>query len=314
MNMRPDLVMGRTEWGLLIMLTMIWSSSYLFAQLAMDDVPVILIVFSRVSLAAVGLWMVILAMGIRLPREPHMAWRLCVLGLFNNVLPFTLVFTAQKTMPTGVVAVMIAATPLIGILLAQWMTTDERLTAARMIGALLGLGGVAVMIGPEALAGLGGGTVAELLVILAAICFAFSPLYARRLYGIEPMIVAAGQLTAASLILLPVAAVMAPPWTLAVPNWGSVASLAVLALVCTGLAYVIYFRIIAKAGATNTILVTILSPPGAMFLGATILGETLSVGQLAGFVLVVTGIAVTDGRPLAWLRRRGRARTGRFPG
>lgn len=303
--MRPALVMGRNEWVLLIVLTMIWSSSYLFAQLAMDEVPVVLIVFSRVSFAALALWLVIRIRGIRFPAEPHMARRLGVLGLFNNVLPFTLVFTAQETMPTGAVAVMVAATPLIGILLAQWMTTDERLTAARLIGALLGLGGVAVMVGPGALVGLGGNTIAEFLVIGASICFAFSPLYARRLYGVEPMIVAAGQLTAASLILLPVVAVMAPPWTLPVPSWGSIASLAVLAFICTGLAYVLYFRIIARAGATNTILVTILSPPGAMFLGATILGEVLSTSQLAGFALVVIGIAVTDGRPLAWLRRGG---------
>lgn len=313
MTMRPDLVMGRKEWGLLLLLTVIWSSSYLFAQLAMDDVPVVIIVFGRVALAAAALWIVIVALGIRLPGDRRVIGRLCVLGLFNNALPFTFVFTAQETTPTGVVAVMIAATPLVGVLLAHWMTTDERITVARLTGALLGLGGVAVMIGPGALAGFGGNTVAELLMVLATLCFAFSPLYARRLYGTEPLIVAAGQLTAASLFMAPVVLLFAPPWALPMPGWGSLASLATLAFVCTAIPYVLYFRLLARAGATNVVLVTILSPPGAMLFGATILGETLSASQLAGFALVAFGVAVIDGRPLAWLRRRGRERTGRFP-
>ncbi len=303
MNKRPDLVMGPAEWGWLFVLTTIWSSSYLFAQLAMDDVPVVLVVFTRVALAALVLWTAIAARGIRVPIDGRVFASLFVLGLFNNAIPFTLVFTAQGTIATGLVAVMIAATPLVGVLLAQWMTTDERLTVARLIGALLGLGGVAVMLGPGVFAGLGGNTLAELLVVAAVLCFAFSPLYARRLYGTDPMIIAAGQLTAASVILVPVVVILAPPWALPVPSWGSLASLATLALACTAFAYVLYFRILAKAGATNVVLVTILSPPGAMFLGATILGESLSTSQLAGFALVVMGIAVIDGRPLAWLRR-----------
>lgn len=304
MNVRPDLVMGPTQWGQLLLLTAIWSSSYLFAQLAMDEVPVILIVFGRVSLAAVALWLVIAARGIRLPREPRLYVRLCVLGLCNNVLPFTLVFTAQETIPTGLVAVMVAATPLIGVLLAHWMTTDERLSVARFVGASFGLAGVAVMIGPGALKGLGGGILAEVLVMLGTLCFAFSPLYARRLYGTEPMVVAAGQLTAATLILAPVVALVAPPWGLPVPSWGSLASLAMLGLVCTAIAYVLYFSLLARAGATNVVLVTILSPPGAVALGATILGEAMSIAQMAGFTLVALGVAVIDGRPLAWIRRR----------
>jgi len=304
MNGRPALVMGPAEWGLLVVLTVVWSSSYLFAAFAMNDFSALIVVFGRVTLAAAALWVVIALRGIRVPVDPGILTRLLVLGLFNNAIPFTLVFTAQDTIATGLIAVMIAATPLVGVLLAQWMTTDERLTAARLIGAVLGLAGVGVMIGPGILAGLGGGTMAKLLVVAATLCFAFSPVYARRLYGIDPMIVAAGQLTAASLVLVPVVILFDPPWDWPVPHWSSLASLAALALACTAFAYVLYFHILAKAGATNVILVTILSPPGAMFLGATILGEVLSQGQITGFALVVTGIAVIDGRPLRWLRRR----------
>ena len=167
------------------------------------------------------------------------------------------------------------------------------------------------MIGPASLLGLGGETLAQLAVIAASCCYALAGLFGRRFRGVPPLVTATGQLTASTLMGLPLVLVLDRPWTL--PGPGLVAVLAVLglALASTALAYTLYFRILAVAGATNVLLVTFLVPVSALLLGSLLLGEPIQLRHLGGMLLIGLGLAAIDGRPLAFVRRRARAVLGR---
>jgi len=299
--------MGTREWVLLIVLSVLWGGSFFFAEVALDALPPFTLVFARVALAACALLVVCEAMGCSPLRVPQMWSAFLIMGLLNNVLPFSLIFWGQTRIDSGLAAILNATTPFFTALLAQWLTADERLTPGKVAGIALGVAGVAVMLGPELLGGLGDDIVAQFAVLAGALSYAFAGIYGRRFAGRPPMQVAGGQLVASSLLILPVALWLEQPWQLALPPahiWWSVAA---LALVSTALAYVIYFRILATAGATNLLLVTLLIPVSAVLLGAGVLGERLAPEQLAGMALIAAGLLQIDGR--IW-RRRGRAVRG----
>lgn len=214
---------------------------------------------------------------------------------------------AQAQIPSGLASILNATTPLFGVVVAHWLTTDEKLTPARLAGVLCGMAGVAVMIGPAALAGLGGDKLlAQLAVLGAALSYAFSGVFGRRFrrLGITPVQSAAGQLTASSLTLLPLALLIDRPWLLQAPPTGALAAVAALALLSTALAYLIFFRLLASAGATNLLLVTFLIPVSAILFGVALLGETIEPRQLAGMALIAAGLAAIDGRVMRKLTAR----------
>ncbi len=190
------------------------------------------------------------------------------------------------------------------MIVAHLLTADERLTPARLTGVLLGFGGVALMIGPHLLAGLGGDLPALLACLVATLCYALAGVWARRFkaMGVAPVTVATGQLTVAMLVMLPLALVVERPWLAAAPPLEAWAAIVALALLCTAFAYILYFRLIDSAGATNALLVTLLIPPTAILLGGLFLGEALTARDLAGMALIALGLAAIDGRLLA-LRR-----------
>jgi len=193
------------------------------------------------------------------------------------------------------------------------VTREEALRPIRLAGVLLGVAGVAVVVGPAGLlAGFGDGgggraVVAQGAVLLAAACYACAGIYGRRLRSRPPASAAAGQLTASALIILPAACLLERPWALPMPGRAALAAVAGLALLSTALAYVVYFRLLRSAGATNLLLVTLLIPPSALLLGAGLLGEPVEPRQLAGMALIGAGLAAIDGRPL----RKFAARTSR---
>jgi len=189
------------------------------------------------------------------------------------------------------------------VLLAHWLTADEKLTGLRAIGVALGFIGVAVMIGIEALSGIGGALLAQLAVLGAAVCYACTGIYGRRFSGIRPSQVAAGQLTMTSVMMLPVALLVDRPWTLPMPSAAGIGAILGLALASTAVAYILYFRLLASSGAVNLLLVTFLIPVSATALGMGLLGETLQAQHVAGMALIAAGLAMIDGRPVAWVRR-----------
>lgn len=303
------------EWNLLLALSLLWGGSFFFVGVAVRELPPLTIVALRVGIAALILNLVLSTMGSGLPRDARV-WRAFFgMGLLNNAVPFSLFVWGQTQIASGVAAILNATTPLFTVLLAHAATQDERLTAPRLGGVLAGFCGVAVMIGPTALAGSRTGILPELACLVAAFVYACAGVYGRRFarMGVPPLMTAAGQVTASTALLLLLALAADRPWTLAFPSSGTLAAILALAAFSTALGYVLYFRILATAGATNLLLVTFLIPVSAILLGALVLGERLEARHFGGMALIGLGLAAIDGRLLNLrgtpraepLRRRG---------
>jgi drug/metabolite transporter (DMT)-like permease len=306
MNKTPAMTMGAAQWAMLATLSLLWGGTFFFIEVALDDLPPLTLVFLRVSLAAVALHIYIVATGRRLPAGLRLWGAFAVMGLFNNFVPFSLISWGQTEISGSLASILNATTPIWTVLLAHWLTRDEKLTGLRALGVALGFIGVAVMIGIEVLSGIGGALLAQLAVVGAAVCYASTGIYGRRFSGIRPSQIAAGQLTMASLMMLPVAIAVDRPWTLPMPSAASIGAILGLALASTAVAYILYFRLLASSGAVNLLLVTFLIPVSATALGMGLLGETLQAQHIIGMALIAAGLAAIDGRPVAWLRRHGR--------
>ncbi len=290
------------DWALLLALSLLWGASYFFSKIAVGTLPPLTVVGARVMLAALTLLAVCRIAGIAMPVE---RWRdFLGMGAINNVLPFALIFWAQTEIASGLASILNATTPLITAVLAHVLTRDERLTSSKTIGIGLGITGVAVLVGIEALDGLSGSLLPLFACLGAAVSYAFAGIFARRrLKDMPPLAAAAGQLSASSLMALPLLVLADRPWTLPLPDAGTLAALLGLALLSTALGYAIYFRILGRAGATNILLVTLLMPPSTILLGALFLHERLEAHQFLGFAAIALGLAAIDGRPFGWIAR-----------
>jgi drug/metabolite transporter (DMT)-like permease len=220
------------------------------------------------------------------------------MGLLNNVIPFSLIVWGQTQIASGLASILNATMPLFTVLVAHVLTSDDRLTRPRVAGLAIGFAGVVVLIGPEALQGLGGDVLAQLAILAAAITYAFASVFGRRFkrMGIPPLATAAGQVTASTFLLLPVTLLVDRPWSLPMPSAEIWAAILGLALLSTALAYVVFFRILASAGSVNLSLVTFLIPVSAILLGALVLGEQLHATDFLGMALIGGGLICIDGR------------------
>lgn len=296
--------LGSTEWALLGLLSVLWGGSFFFAKIAVAELPPLTLVFGRVGLAALALHPIVVLTGRRVPGTAQAWGAFAIMGLLNNLVPFGLIFWGQTHIGSGVASILNATTPLFTVVVAHLLTCDEKATGGRLLGVLFGMAGVAAMIGPDAVRSLGGGVWGEIAVLGAALSYAFAAVWGRqfRRLGLDPLVSACGQLSASALMALPLALLLDAPWTLQPPHAGTWAALAALALVSTALAYVIFFRILAAAGATGITLVTFLIPISAILLGSVFLGERLEVRHLAGMALIGLGLAAIDGRPWSMVR------------
>ncbi|MFS8145625.1 ABC transporter permease [Rhizobium sp. R635] len=291
-----DSRMNAWTWGLLVLLGLIWGGSFFFARIAVEHVPPLTLVFLRLLLAALALH-VYIAGRLDIYSILSDRWReFLILGIINNVLPHALIFFGQTRIGAGLAAILNATTPIWTVLIANYLTSDEKLSSAKIAGCLVGLAGTIVLIGP----GISGGSEAPLwallLPVLAAVSYGFAATYGKRFKGVPAPVTAAGQLTASSLVALPLSLLADRPWTLAAPPLDALLAILALALLSTAFAYILYFRIMAMAGATNASLVTLLVPPGAILLGVLFLGERLSLAEFAGMALIGFGLVILDGR------------------
>ncbi len=294
------------EWGLLLGLSILWGGSFFFNGVAVRELPTMTIVVARVGLAAVVLLTALRLMGVVLPKAPAVWAAFVGMGVLNNVIPFTLIIWGQAHVASGVASILNAMTPLFGVVVAHLLTADEKLTPARALGVLLGIGGVVTLVGPDAVRTLGIEVAAQAACLAAALAYAFAGVFGRRFrtLGVTPLQTATGQLVASSLLLVPVWLLVDAPWTLPLPSASTLAALVGLATVSTALAYVLFFRLLASAGATNLLLVTLLIPVSAILLGVAFLDETLRPQHLLGMALIGTGLAAIDGRIGRMLRAR----------
>ena len=297
--------MDATDWVILAVLSVMWGCAFFFLAIQLRALPPFTIVLLRVGLAALLLlgWAAIT--GLKLP-GPKRWPAFIVLALLNNVIPFALYGFAQQSITSGLAGILNATTPLWGVLVAHLFTPDERATPAKVAGVLLGFAGVVAMIGGDALAGVGRDLIAQLACLGATLCYAFAAIWSRRFgaAGITPVGVATGQLAAATAVMLPLALIVDRPWTLAMPGWETWGATAGMVLVSTVFAYVLYFRLVERAGASNSLLVTFTIPIVAILLGVAALGETLAARHLIGMALIALGLAAIDGRP--WQRLTAR--------
>ncbi|MGX1097132.1 DMT family transporter [Amorphus sp. MBR-141] len=291
---RP-LVLTPRDWAMLAALSVLWGGSFFFAKIAVAEIPPLTLVALRVAVAAAALHVFLFATGRRSPLADARFPAFVVLGIFNNVIPFSLLFWAQTTIPSGLAAILNATTPIFTMVLATLLTADDRATPLKIGGIALGFLGVVVMLG-TGLSGGSGSLLAEIACLGAALSYGISGMLARRLTAAPPVLIATGQLTGSTLIMIPLALVVDAPWTLATPSAAAVGSVAALALASTALGYLLYFAVMRSAGATNTSLVTYLVPMTAILLGTVFLGERLGLADYAGMVLVIGGIALAQGR------------------
>lgn len=303
-KMKTENSMSALTWSLLMLLGLIWGGSFFFARIAVHDVPPLTLVFLRLALAALAVHLYIAGRyGIYGLLRRH--WRaFLLLGLVNNALPHAMIFLGETEIGAGLASVLNATTPIWTVIVANYATTDEKPGRAKIAGCFVGLIGTAVLVGPGAMDAAGAPLWALLLPIIAAISYGFGGVYSKRFRAIPAPVAAAGQMTGASLLILPVSMIVDRPWTLAMPPMTTIAAILALALVSTAFAYILFFRIIPLAGATNTSLVTLLVPPSAILLGAVFLGERLGTTQIAGMLLIGAGLAILDGRLLSRLRPR----------
>ncbi len=296
MNTAPRL--DSVGWGLIAILSVLWGSAFFLIAVGLRGYPPNTLVFLRLALAILPMWIAMRFAGETLPRDGRSWWLLLVVGALNCSLPFIMFFWGQQYLASGYASILNATTPLWGVVIAHFMTQDEKLTPARLSGVFLGMAGIVVMAWPEAVKGLTGNLIAQLACLVSTLFYSIAAIYGRRLSQtrMTPIVVATGQTMMAALFMLPVVLIVDKPWAMSMPGWDSTLAACTLALLSTALAYILYFRLIDRAGASNAQLVAFIMPVIAVMLGVTFLGEHLSGRQLVGASLIALGLVALDGR------------------
>jgi drug/metabolite transporter (DMT)-like permease len=302
--------MTSREWGMLLTLSLLWGGSFFFNGVAVKELPTFTVVVCRVVLAAAVLIGVLPVLHVKMPQDRQVWLAFLGMGLLNNVVPFTLIVWGQAHIASGVASILNATTPLFGVLFAHFLTDDEKMTRSRVIGVAIGLLGVTVMIGADALRSLGVNIVAQAACLGAAISYAFAGIFGRRFRAMKvaPVATATGQVIASSAMMVPAMLVIDHPWTLSVPSMATMGALLGVATLSTALAYILYFRLLATAGATNLLLVTLLIPVSAMVLGFLFLNENPLPKHFLGMAMIAIGLCAIDGR--LWKRMAAVVNTG----
>jgi drug/metabolite transporter (DMT)-like permease len=298
----PALQFGAREWALLVLQSMLWGSAFFFIDLAKNAFPVLTLSSLRLLPAALILFVVALALRVSL-RPLVTEWRKFLkLGFINNWFPFMLVIYGQHHVTGGVAAVFNATVPLFGLLLAHVLTRDEKLTATKLLGVVVGVGGVAVLTGGATADGHAATLIGKAALIVAAFCYALGSVYGRSFSHIPVVAVATGQMTFAFLLSVPLMLIVDRPWQQPMPSPEAVAAVVAMGTFGSALAALCYFTVLKRAGATNAMLSTLLLPLTPILLGAAFLGHTLTRQEMAGGLIVALALLIIDGRLFARLR------------
>lgn len=306
-----SLRMSRAQWLLLFALSVLWGGSFFFVEIALTELAPELIVALRVSLGAVALWCVLFARGGMTVTSTRSCLAFLAMGVLNNAIPFSLIAVGQSHTGSSMAAILNATTPVFTVIVAGVCLRDEPMSRPKIIGAAVGLAGVAVLLAEGATAG-ESGILPHLAVLGGALSYACAGVFGRRFQGmgVDPVSAAAGQLTASSVLMVAyVAWFQSPDLSAPLPSLGVIVSVLSLALLSTALAYIVYFKLLASAGATNLLLVTLLIPVTAVALSVVALGESLSWRAVSGLLVIATGLSAIDGRIWTAVIVWGRSRT-----
>ena len=300
------MTMTTRDWLQLLLLGGLWGASYFFVEIALVGFPVLALVSARIVLAALALWVFVIAARARIPREARVWVAFAVMGFLNNIIPFSLLTWGQVEITASLAAILTATTPMFTIIVAGLLLHDEPVTRSKVFAIALGFVGVVVMIGPDVLGELGRAAWAQLAILGASLSYAFAGAYGKRFHawGVTPLVASAGQVSMSAAILVAVILATGNAGAFShagTPEWAAVA---VLAVFCTAFAYLLFFRLLASAGATNVMLVTFIIPVSAILLGVTFLGEVLRPVEMLGMALIALGLVIIDGRLLRRFARR----------
>ena len=293
--------MKPTEWGMLILLSIFWGGSFFFVEIALHAFRPFTVVFLRVTLAALILLGVVYISGRRMPASIGVWGAFMVMGALNNAIPFSLIVWGQTRIDSGVASILNATTPIFTVLLAHLFTADERLTMRKFLGVLIGFLGVYIMMKPELKDGFSWRGLGQLAVLGATLSYGFAGIFGKRFKKTSPVVNSAGMLICSSIMMFPLAIIWESPWSV-YPSLEAAAAVFGIAVISTAMAYLLYFRILAAAGATNVLLVTFLIPISALLLGVGVLGENLNVLEYIGMGSIFMGLVTIDGRALKWIK------------
>lgn len=281
---------GRTgDLALLLVLAVLWGGSYTFIKVGVGTIPPVSLIAARTLIAGALLLVVLRLRGLRLPTDPAIWRRFMTQAYLNSVVPFTLIAWAERSVDAGLATILSSTSPIFVVLLSSVLVTSERVGRVRLLGVLAGLAGTVLIVGTQALSGFGEQLASQIALVAASLCYAGAALFGRNFKGLDPIMPAAGSLVCGAAVLIPISLVLDRPWTLA-PSIESIQALIALSVVSTALAFVIYFRLIARLGAAGATSVAYLRVPAGVAIGMVFLGETLAPSAWAGLVLVVGGV------------------------
>ncbi|WP_306225604.1 DMT family transporter [Bosea beijingensis] len=277
------------ELTLLLVLAGLWGGSYTFIKLGVETIPPLTLIAARTLIAGAALLAVIRWRGLRLPHDLATWRQFLIQACLNSVVPFTLIAWAERSVDAGLATILSSTSPIFVVLLSCLSASAERLPPLRLAGIAAGLVGTILIVGTQAMAGFGEQLWAQLALVAASLCYGGAALFGRSFKGLDPIMPAAGSLLCGALVLLPLSLLLDRPWTLS-PSAQSIRALVALSLVSTALAFVIYFRLIARLGSVATTAVAYLRVPTGVLIGMVFLGEVLAPMAWAGLGFVIIGV------------------------
>jgi len=278
------------ELTLLVVLATAWGAAYSFIKVAVETIPPLTLIAARTMIAGALLLAILSWRGVRMPRDAATWRRFFIQTCLNAVVPFTLIAWAVRSIDAGLAVILNATTPIFAFLLTTAITRHEAVTSRKLLGVMLGITGICLIVGMQALNGLGREIGAQLAVVAASLCYAGAAIFGRSFRGLDPMVPAAGSLLCGTVLLLPFSIAIDHPWTLA-PSAASIFALIGLSAFSTALAFAIYFRLVNTLGSVGTTAQAYLRVPIGVGIGALFLGETLTASAWAGLVCVIAGVA-----------------------
>lgn len=277
------------ELLLLALLSTLWGASFTFIKVGVETIPPITLIAVRTLIAGLVLVAVLRWRGLKLPRDID-SWKLFIVqAVLNSALPFTLIAAAERTIDAGLATILNSLTPVFTFLLTAFVSRHEVMTGRKLIGAAVGLSGVFLIVGMQAMNGLGKELWAQLAVVAAALSYGWAAIFSRNFKGMDPVMPAAGSLLCGAVLLAPLSLAFERPWTLS-PSASSIAALIALSVLSTALAFFLYFRLLGTLGVGATAQAYLRVPIGVA-IGVIFLGETVTGAAAAGLVLVLAGVA-----------------------
>lgn len=289
---------------LLLTLSTLWGASYTFIKIGVETIPPVTFIAARTLIAGSILIAILRLRGLSLPSDPAIWRRFMLQACLNSVIPFTLIAWAEQTVDAGLATILNSTTPIFAFLLTVSITRHEPVSGRKLFGVAAGLAGICLIIGVEALEGVGRDLWSQLAILLASVAYGGAAIFGKNFRGLDPMMPAAGSMISGAVLLVPVSLVADRPWTLS-PSADSVLALLGLSIFSTALAFAIFFRLVQTLGSVGTTSQAYLRVPIGVGIGVIFLGETVSQTLWIGLACVIAGVAAMTlpGRKQAALQK-----------